>query len=343
VRQPAVATVGAGIWPDEVDEIPHVVHDYVMGWKITTPKHKAEMMELLQAASSVMAGVPHDPYNRVARLEERKSQQHRHKSPPPVVRAPPGSPGGEYAQTPGTGGPWAIDAPGSLEDGGSWYDLDWESMERERLRDGRPTAVEADKLRKEKQRRAERQLKAEQRAVSRGAIRMGKSFKWLGSRDHSTQVKRVDEALKMRVAALNNPNGSTKVQIAHHIAEVEQHQPLTNDSWRRPNFVAAAPSGAVSVVTPPAEPLTGGPVVPPPFSGPASAPAPAHEPYLAFVGRKTQAQMQAQMDMQMDMHAQSETQVMYTQTQTQTQHDHEAAPGGPIDVEGGREQGPDEG
>ena len=251
VRQPAVATVGTGIWPDEDEEIPHVVHDYVMvrqsfatllspphgcpqqpphlsysspshphhvpttspclqGWKITTPKHKSEMLELLHSATSAMAGGPQDPY-RTARQQERYLQQRRRSSPPPPVRPPPGSSGVEYAEA-GADGPWAIDAPESFAEGGSWYEVDWENLERERMRDGRPTAVEAEKLRKEKQRRAGRQLKAEQRAVSRGAIRMGKSFKWLGSRDHNTQVKRVDEALKMRVEALNNPNGSTKVR-----------------------------------------------------------------------------------------------------------------------------------
>ena len=50
VRQPAVATVGAGMWGDDEEEIPHIVHDYVMGWKITTPKHKAEMLEMLQVS-----------------------------------------------------------------------------------------------------------------------------------------------------------------------------------------------------------------------------------------------------------------------------------------------------
>ena len=56
-------------------------------------------------------------------------------------------------------GPWALDAPESFADGGSWYEVDWESLERQRLSEGRPTAAARHKLRHEKQRRAERQLK----------------------------------------------------------------------------------------------------------------------------------------------------------------------------------------
>ena len=52
-RQTAVNVVGTGRGED--DEIPHIVHDYVMGWKITTPKHKSEMLEMIKVAFSQRA------------------------------------------------------------------------------------------------------------------------------------------------------------------------------------------------------------------------------------------------------------------------------------------------
>ena len=178
--------------------LPHIVHDYILGWKITTPRRKQELMNLIRRAAEQSAG----RRSQTQLISDEHSQQdlaaNEMMGQPScfyILKSHAGTEAGNEGPTPpGSPSSRRITSQPPRPDPGMNYN------EQDPVR-----MAESARLRA-------RQDEAEKKAVRRGYA--GHELKWMGSHNHDRNMARMSTSLTMQVEKCRDRTTDAKIKVA---------------------------------------------------------------------------------------------------------------------------------